>query len=140
MVGQGPETAELAALRALPGVAVENRWVPEAEIAALLAWSDALVLSHREASQSGGAAAAIAARRWIVSTRVGGLAEQLANEPLARLCEPTPASLAGALGALLDERPAAAPSPPDAVMAAWQAMATELVGSLRPRLRQGPVI
>ena len=101
VVGSGPESAVLDALRALPGVTVENRWVPEDEVGALLAWSDALVLSHREASQSGVAAAAIAARRWIVATRVGGLQEQLQGVPGAILCEPDAGSLAEALGRLV---------------------------------------
>jgi hypothetical protein len=80
---------------------VENRWVPEPEVGALIAWSDALVLSHREASQSGAAAAAIAARRWVVATRVGGITEQLEGDPLARLCGPDAPSLAAALRDLL---------------------------------------
>ncbi len=104
VVGSGPETAVLAALRQVPGVTVENRWVPEDEIVSLLAWADALVLSHREASQSGVAAAAIAARRWVVATRVGGLMEQVAGEPLALLCDPTPESIAEALMTLLVNR------------------------------------
>jgi glycosyltransferase involved in cell wall biosynthesis len=108
VVGLGPESPVLAALRALPGVTVENRWVPEMELGDLLAWSDAVVLSHREASQSGVAAAAIAARRWIVATRVGGLTEQLQNEPLARLCAPDGEQLARAIGSLLTD-----PPPPD---------------------------
>lgn len=137
VVGQGPESTELAALRALPGVSVENRWVPEGEIADLLAWSDAMVLSHREASQSGGAAAAIAARRWVIATRVGGLAEQLAGEPLARLCEPNPASLAAAIGTLLDDRPAATLPSPQRAAASWQTMAADLLASVRPLLRHG---
>lgn len=135
VVGQGPESADLAALRQQPGVRVENRWVPEAEIGALLAWADALVLSHREASQSGAAAAAIAARRWVVSTNVGGLAEQLQGEPMARLCDPDADSLAATIGTLLDERPATAPGSGDAA-AAWHAMALQLVADLRPMLRR----
>ena len=59
----------------------------EEEVAALLGWADGLVLSHREASQSGVAAAAIAARRWVIATRVGGLAEQLGRERMAVLCD-----------------------------------------------------
>jgi glycosyltransferase involved in cell wall biosynthesis len=106
VVGQGPESPVLDALRRLPQVSVENRWVPETELGELLAWSDALVLSHREASQSGVAAAAIAARRWIVATRVGGLVEQLRDEPQARLCAPDPDSLAKAIGSLLTDPPA----------------------------------
>jgi glycosyltransferase involved in cell wall biosynthesis len=104
IVGLGPESPVLAALRALPGVSVENRWVPEAEMGDLLAWSDAVVLSHREASQSGVAAAAIAARRWIVATRVGGLTEQLQNEPLARFCAPDAEHLARAIASLLTDK------------------------------------
>ena len=111
MVGSGPESEALDALRRLPGVRVENRWVPEHEVGALLAWADALVLSHTEASQSGVAAAAIAARRWVVATRVGGITEQLAGEPLARLCDPTPASLAAALRGLLENPPVQAAAP-----------------------------
>lgn len=101
VVGHGPDTPELAALAQRPGVTVENRWVPEDEVGALIAWSDALILSHREASQSGVAAAAIAARRWVVATRVGGLAEQLQNEPMARMCEPTGDGVAAAIADLL---------------------------------------
>jgi glycosyltransferase involved in cell wall biosynthesis len=76
IVGEGPDTPVLTELAGLPGVTVENRWVPEDEVGALMAWADALVLSHSEASQSGGAAAAIAARRYVVATRVGGLRAQ----------------------------------------------------------------
>ncbi len=100
IVGSGPETEVLATLRTLPGVTVENRWVPEHEIGDLIAWSDALVLPYREASQSGAAAAAIAACRHIVATRVGGLIEQVEGRSFARLCDPDPASLAAAIDSL----------------------------------------
>jgi len=102
VVGSGPESPELASLRGLPGVTVDNRWVPEDEIGALIAWADVLVLPYKEASQSGIAPAAAAAGRFVVSTRVGGLIEQLQNEDLARLCDPNAASLAAALRDLLD--------------------------------------
>ena len=107
VVGMGPESAELVALRALPGVTVENRWVPEAEVGALLAWADALVLSHREASQSGVAAAAIAAGRWVVATRVGGVVEQLAGYSGARLCDVEAGALAAAIASLWADPPSA---------------------------------
>ncbi len=127
VVGAGPESAVLDALRRLPGVTVENRWVPEDEVGALLGWADALVLSHREASQSGVAAAALAAGRWIVATRVGGLAEQLAGSPLARLCEPEPAALAAAITSLVADPPPSRPAPADA---GWQDSATALAKQL----------
>jgi glycosyltransferase involved in cell wall biosynthesis len=128
VVGTGPESPELDALRALPGVTVENRWVPEGEVGALLAWSDALVLSHREASQSGVAAAALAAGRWLVATRVGGLAEQVAASPAARLCDPETSSLAGAIRSLVDDPPAAAMPGVDT---AWRDSVAELARELR---------
>jgi len=133
VVGNGPESPELDRLRAMPGVTVENRWVPEGEVGAILAWSDALVLSHREASQSGVAAAAIAARRWVVATRVGGIAEQLAGECLARLCDATPESLAEALRSLIaaPPQPKAGPDPGGT----WETVAERMAGDLRASLQ-----
>ena len=128
VVGHGPDSPELAALAALPHVSVENRWVPEAEVGALLAWSDALILSHREASQSGVAAAAIAARRWVVATSVGGITEQLLAEPLARLCPPDAPALAAAIQTLIADPPID-PGAPDP-RALWHDAATRLVRDL----------
>ncbi len=127
VVGTGPETPDLAALRHLPGVIVENRWVPEGEVSALLGWADALVLSHREASQSGVAAAALAAGRWIVATRVGGIVEQLAHSPLARMCDPNPASLATAITSLIADPPCAGPDP---AHSGWQTSVALLASQL----------
>jgi glycosyltransferase involved in cell wall biosynthesis len=133
VVGSGPESAALAALRGLPGVSVENRWVPEHEVDELLAWSDAVVLTHREASQSGVAAAALAAGRWIVSTRVGGIAEQLDGQPMALLCAVDAAAIAARLEQLLTDPPAIAAGPaPD-----WRRDATLLAAQLGERLGPG---
>ena len=131
VVGQGPDSAALAALRAA-GVRVERRWVPGAEIASLLAWADAVVLPYREASQSGFAPAALAAGRWVLATAVGGLPEQLAGAPLGRLCAPTPEALAAALAALLAEPPPDAP--PADPLAAWRATAADLRAQLAAAL------
>ena len=105
VVGSGPESPALDALRSCRGVTVENRWVPETEIGALLAWSDALILPYREASQSGVAAAALAAGRPVIATRVGGLREQLSDAPQAVMCEPEAASLARAIELWLETPP-----------------------------------
>jgi glycosyltransferase involved in cell wall biosynthesis len=136
VVGQGPESGTLAELRAIPSVTVENRWVPEAEIASLLAWSDALVLPYREASQSGVAAAAISARRWVVATRVGGLEEQFRNERLALLCDPDEDSIAAAIERLIALPPESddgAPRPDD-----WPATAGALIEQLGNRFGPFP--
>jgi glycosyltransferase involved in cell wall biosynthesis len=118
VVGSGPESPALDVLRACPGVTVENRWVPEAEIGALLAWSDALILPYREASQSGVAAAGMAAGRPVIATRVGGLSEQLSAASQAVLCEPKADSMARAIQLWL-ETPRRVALPADA-QAAWQ--------------------
>lgn len=132
VVGQGPESDALRLLRTLPGVVVENRWVPEGEIAGLLAWADALVLAYREASQSGVAAAALAAGRWVIATRVGGLAEQLEGQALGVLCAPDAASIAAALHARLACR-TPPPPPHDDSLVAWRRLAE----TLRPVLEVG---
>ncbi len=130
VVGSGPESRTLRLLRRHQGVSVENRWVPEAEIGALIGWADALVLPYREASQSGVAAAALAAGRRVIATRVGGLAEQLAGEELAQLCDPDAASLAAAIQEMLN-----APDPPvchplQDPTVAWRALARRVVDEL----------
>ncbi len=127
VAGEGPEGGALDALRRLPGVTVENRWVPEDEIGALLAWSDALVLTHREASQSGVAAAALAAGRYVISTRVGGLAEQLSGEPGALLCDADAASVANAVRRLVASPPVLPPRADDD----WKAAVANLAEGLR---------
>ena len=131
VVGSGPETSELATLRRLPGVLVENRWVPEAQISALFAWADVLVMPYTEASQSGIAPAAIAAGRLVVCTRVGGLVEQLKNEDLAVLCDPDATSLAAVLRGLLDGLPCGRPhqARPDPRLA-WREMGARMLDEI----------
>jgi len=131
VVGSGPESDTLAALRATPGVLVENRWVPETEVAALIAWADALVLPYREATQSGVAASAIAARRWVIATRVGGLIEQLGEEPLARLCPPDAESLADELRRMLVSPPRDLPAAGEPA-AVWRACAVAFLRQFAP--------
>lgn len=130
VVGSGPESPALSRLRALPGVTVENAWVPEREVAGVLGWADALILPYREASQSGVAAAAIAAGRWVISTRVGGLPEQLGGYARAILCDPAAPDLANAIRALLAQTDLAAPmgasSAPD-----WNTTVSTMLDDLR---------
>jgi glycosyltransferase involved in cell wall biosynthesis len=127
VVGSGPESPTLDALRALPGVTVENRWVPEDEVGRLLGWADALVLPYREASQSGVAAAALGAGRRVLATRVGGLEEQLAGVPGATLCEPNAERLLAGLRCLLELPRGAAFPPPADTNLAWRDLAESLM-------------
>jgi glycosyltransferase involved in cell wall biosynthesis len=134
VVGSGPESTALSALRALPGVTVENRWVPEDEVGALFSWADAVVLPYLEASQSGVAAAALAAGRYVVATNVGGLAEQLHGESLAILCEPHADSLADGLRRVL-KIPREVNAAPVSPQTAWQVLGQTLVEQLCVLLR-----
>jgi len=76
--GEGNIDAYNSRLTAI-GAEVVNRWLTEAEIAAVLPRYHAVVLSHTEASQSGVTAVAFGAGRPVVVTPVGGLAEQVAD-------------------------------------------------------------
>jgi glycosyltransferase involved in cell wall biosynthesis len=135
VVGSGPDSAALQALSRHPGVVVENRWVPDSEIGALLGWADALVLPYREASQSGVAAAALAAGRSVVATNVGGLLEQLAGAPRALLCEPTVGALVAALEQLLATPPSQDTGEAEDPAVGWHDMAASLVRQCVPLLR-----
>jgi glycosyltransferase involved in cell wall biosynthesis len=129
VVGSGPESPALSALREMQGVTVENRWVPETEVGALVSWADAIVLPYREASQSGVAAVALAANRYIVATNVGGLREQLADQKMAVVCEPDARSLADGIESLLHHPPAAVATPESE--AEWRDVGQTLIDQTR---------
>jgi glycosyltransferase involved in cell wall biosynthesis len=124
--GDGPASPALATLQAMPGVELNRRWIAEAELPGLLAWSDAVILPYREASQSGVAAAALASGRYVLATNVGGLGEQLAGKTGVTLCPPTAGGIAAGLGGLFSQTP---PPPVDAA-ADWRDMAAQLVAAL----------
>jgi glycosyltransferase involved in cell wall biosynthesis len=117
--GDGPKSADLDRLKTMPHVTVDHRWIPEAELPALIAWADAIVLPYREASQSGVAAAAIAQGRYVLATHVGGLPEQLAGVPGAKLCDPTAAAIGEGLKTLF----AGPTAPADDSAAEWRRFA-----------------
>ena len=77
VAGGGDLTPYRAALAALPGVEIDNRYLAEEEIPAIVARADLMVLPYREASQSGVIALAEAAGIPVAATPVGGLAEQV---------------------------------------------------------------
>ncbi len=132
--GDGPDSPDLARLQSLACVQVRRAWVPEAELAGLIGWADAIVLPYREASQSGVAAAAIAAGRYVLATAVGGLPEQLAGVARARLCAPDGPAIAAGLteliGSLVAGGDAVDVAPEGRQTASWPAFAEAIVDAM----------
>ena len=69
------------------GAVVKNRWLSDAEVGQLLASHDLVALTHTEASQSGAIAAALGAGVPVVTTPVGGLAEQVQSRGAGLVAE-----------------------------------------------------
>ena len=81
LVGQGDLTPYHDRLRrAGTGVIVDNRWINESDIPALLDQADLLVLPYREATQSAAVPAALQKGVPCVVTPCGALSEQVAHE------------------------------------------------------------
>jgi len=77
IVGNGELGPLAARIAAHARVRLDQRWVPESEIAGIFAAADATVAPYREASQSGVLAASYGAGLPMIATPVGGLAEQI---------------------------------------------------------------
>lgn len=77
VVGGGELDARAARLATHPRVHLDNRWIPESEVAAIFAAADLVVVPCVEASQSGVVAAAYGMGVPVVVTPVGGLREQV---------------------------------------------------------------
>jgi glycosyltransferase involved in cell wall biosynthesis len=101
---------QMIADRGLTGqVELRPRYVPDAEVSAVLAEHHAVVLPYRSASQSGIAPVALAAGRPVVATRVGGLQEVVIDGVNGTLAEPgDPASLADAIERCVHDLPSLA--------------------------------
>ena len=103
VVGEGDPESCAPGLAGLPGVTVESRWVPDEEMAPLIAKTRAVVLPYREASQSGVLPIALAMGVPVVATPVGGLAHQLEHGVSGLVTrEATAPALAEAMAVLLD--------------------------------------
>lgn len=102
--GSGDLAPYAAQLDGLQGLSIRNTWLNEEEIAQALARSDLAVLSYIEASQSGVAAAALAAGLPIVATPVGGLIEQVRDRHTGVIAKGLQVSdLADAIQIMLDD-------------------------------------
>jgi glycosyltransferase involved in cell wall biosynthesis len=100
----GADMAELHRLAAAaPGpVRMLTRFVPDAEVPAIMRRAEIVVLPYREADQSGVLATALAFGKPIVASAVGGFPEVIQGHGAGRLVPPDdPAALAACLRELL---------------------------------------
>lgn len=85
-------------------VRLDFRYVPNEEVPTIIASSDALVLPYRHATQSGVAQVAFGCGRAVVSTRVGGIPDVVADGKSGLLVPPEdPPALADALVSLYED-------------------------------------
>lgn len=125
VIGEGNVEA-LSSLRRLPGVTVEQRWVPETEVPSLLDQADILVLPYTEASQSGILVSGLAAGVPAVATPIGGLKEQIASGETGLLADTvTPQGFADALATLMSDHELYARCSAGAIAAAATTYGTE---------------
>jgi glycosyltransferase involved in cell wall biosynthesis len=101
IVGSGrDDLPELARLTAL-GAEVRNEWVPDSQLGDVMKGSRLVVLPYREASQSGVVTLALGSAIPVLTTNVGGLAEQVGDGGL--VVDATADSLAAGLRRLLQD-------------------------------------
>lgn len=129
-----PYREQLAKVKRLD---LQNRWITEDEVAAILSSCDVMVAAHKESSQSGVVPTALSAGMPVVTTPVGGLVEQVrAGESGLVASEATPEALADAVLRLLDDPELYARCSAEALALArgpfsWSAAADALLGIAR---------
>lgn len=100
VVGEGPLGAFSPRLQAL-GAEIVNRWVPHDRLADIVASYDAVVLPSLEASQSGVVPLALGCGLPVITTRLGGLIEQVEDGVWGLLAEPSAGAIAEAMQRVL---------------------------------------
>jgi glycosyltransferase involved in cell wall biosynthesis len=105
VVGAAQDESEIAALAALPNVALDLGWKSDRDLIAHLDWADIAVLPYVEASQSGIAPMSFKRGRPVVATPVGGLPEQVRHGKTGLLTENVSVpALAAAIKRFAEER------------------------------------
>jgi glycosyltransferase involved in cell wall biosynthesis len=98
VVGHGSLGCEKVRLLAHPRICLDNRWIPEEELASVFKSADLVVAPYLEASQSGVIAAAYGMGLPVVVTPVGGLREQVIDRKSGLIAaEITPQAFADAM-------------------------------------------
>lgn len=79
IIGSGGLKPYFARLQNLQDVSIVNRWIADDEVASYFSQADVLVAPYVDASQSGVIPIAYAFKTPVITTRVGGLSEQVEN-------------------------------------------------------------
>lgn len=103
IVGRGALDVDVVDRLESLGVEIDNRWVQEGEIHAIISTFDVLALPYDEASQSGIVGFALNAGVPIVATPVGGLAEQVSTAGGIVARDMDGQSFAKAIGSLISD-------------------------------------
>lgn len=104
VAGSGDPGPVAGRLAQTPGVRLVNRWIAEEEIPGVLADADIVMLTYREASQSGVIPTAYGMGLPVAATPVGGLTEQVVDGGTGRLAAAVTAEAAAeAAAALIDD-------------------------------------
>lgn len=99
IAGRGPELDRLSAqFKAMPQVVIDNRFIPAAELIAMIQAADCVVLPYISATQSGVLTAAFANGRFVIASDVGGIPDMVDDASNGLLVPPgDSASLAAAM-------------------------------------------
>ena len=133
IVGQGPQRADLEALAAAMEVADRVRFLgqrPHADLPALLAAADVMVLASQREGLANVWVEALACGTPLVITDVGGAREVVDRPAAGRIVAREPAAIAAAIGALLAEPPSPEAVREAALRFTWEANSQALYAHL----------
>lgn len=106
ITGAGDMSDVIAAIKALPDITVNNKWVPEGKMDGVFSQADVIVLPYLESSQSGVIASAFATGVPAIGTPIGGLPEQITHGVNGLITADTsPAALATEIRKLIGDAP-----------------------------------
>ncbi len=104
ITGAGDMSDVMTAVKMLPDITVNNKWVPEDKMDGVFTQADVVVLPYLESSQSGVIASAFAAGVPAIGTPIGGLPEQITHGVNGLVAVDTsPAALASEIRTLAED-------------------------------------
>ena len=142
LAGDGPDRPALQRLIRERGLEHRVRLLgnrPHAEIAALMAAADVMLLPSRSEGLATVWVEALAAGTPVVSTDVGGIREVIDRPEAGRIVPPNPAEIAKAIADILDDPPEQAKVRAAADRFTWEANSLALFDHLSRVAGKGPV-